>query len=239
MEKRESLFAENFFFESIRYSEAIIASRAEKLRLQPDVYKKPQTFKYATFGDRYRLIFLEYSVGSDLKSMSARFPACVDAYEDYLRCEVHEETDFSSLDDYLISLWLLNFALIFEVEDELVTRLLKCIGNEGRDSLFEKLVSTRVAGRKPAVELAFPTIFDPLARATVAAAAERERLIRQYLESWYKAMKSAYWHDAHKGPDGGGFFGYWAMEVAGVVKAFKVDDAAFRNMRYYPRDLIK
>jgi hypothetical protein len=28
---------------------------------------------------------------------------------------------------------------------------------------------------------------------------------------------------------GGGFFGYWAIEAAGVVKAFHIDGSSFRD----------
>lgn len=31
-------------------------------------------------------------------------------------------------------------------------------------------------------------------------------------------------HECHKGPKDGGFFGFWSIEAAGVVKAFAMDD---------------
>lgn len=238
MNKREPLFDEKFFRDSIEYSETTIQSRAAKLTLHPELYVKPQTFKYATFRDRYRLLFLAYSAGDEIARIAARFPAVVDAYEAYLTCPGHEDTDFSVLDDYLASLWLLSFALIFDVDANLLARLLKCIGNEGKDRLFEKMAAVRVPGRAAATQLMFPQIFKPLDHATAAPAAERGQLVKQYLQSWYKAMKPAYWHDAHKGPQGGGFFGYWAVEVAGTVKAYELDDSSFREMPYYPKDLV-
>jgi len=44
-------------------------------------------------------------------------------------------------------------------------------------------------------------------------------------------------HDSHKGPAGGGFFRYWAIEAAGVVAAFRIDDSTFRDLPCYPKDL--
>jgi hypothetical protein len=47
-----------------------------------------------------------------------------------------------------------------------------------------------------------------------------------------------YWYDAHKGPEGGGFVGYWCFESAAVVKAFGIDDKEIREQQYYPKDLL-
>src|SRR5205807_8050126 len=49
---------------------------------------------------------------------------------------------------------------------------------------------------------------------------EPNKLLAQFLKSWYKNLKDTYWYECHKRPQGGGFFGYWSMEAAGAVKAF-------------------
>ena len=143
------------------------------------------------------------------------------------------------LDRYLVSLWLVSFALIFKVEDALWDRLLACIGNEGRDELFEALVATRTKGRKQANGLLHEKIFRPLFNAVSANGESRDALVKRHLKDWYEALRNAYWHDSHKGSEGGGgFSGYWAVEVAGVVKTFNMDDRAFRDMPYYPREMV-
>jgi Domain of unknown function (DUF1911) len=47
-----------------------------------------------------------------------------------------------------------------------------------------------------------------------------------------------YWYDAHKGPEGGEFVGYWCFESAAVVKACGIDDKEIREQQYYPKDLL-
>jgi hypothetical protein len=144
-----------------------------------------------------------------------------------------------AIDDYVKSLWLLSFALLFDVDQPTLDRLLRCIGNEGKDLLFERLVSTRITGRRAAEKLVWPRPYEPLYRAIGSSPAEKPELLQKFLKSWYKSLKQCYWHECHKGPKGGGFFGYWAIEAAGVAKTFAIDDGAFRDMPYYPRDLVR
>ncbi len=238
MIKREPLMDEAYFASRIARLDDIVAEQNRKLREHPEIYIKPAMFLYTNFRSRYQQIFLGYSLGEDMAQMEARFPAVVETYEIYLRDKEAAATDLADLDEYIVSLWLVGFAILFKVDDASWRRLLACIGNEGRDALFEALVATRTPGRKPAAGLLHAAIFQPLVDAVAAEGSARDALVKRYLKAWYKALKSTYWVDSHKGPKGGGFFGYWAVEVAGVVKAFGMDDTAFRDMPYYPRDLL-
>lgn len=238
MSKREPLMDEAFFVDSLQYIDKIIDSRSTKLREQPELYKKPTTLLWANFRDRYQQIFLGYSLNENVPQLAARFPAVVDAYETYLRDKKAAATDLRDLDEYIVSLWLVSFALLFRVDESLWQRLLACIGNEGRDALFEALIATHGPNRKGAIDLLHPAIFQPLFNAIAAKGESRNAHIKTYLKNWYKSLRATYWIDSHKGPKGGGFFGYWAVEVAGLVAAFQMDDTPFRDMPYYPKDLI-
>jgi hypothetical protein len=59
----------------------------------------------------------------------------------------------------------------------------------------------------------------------------------RFLTAWYPSMHKTYWHDCHKGPEGGGYFGYWCFEAAGAVRTCGLDDHAFRDNLYYPKDM--
>ncbi len=67
---------------------------------------------------------------------------------------------------------------------------------------------------------------------------QQPRMLQDFLKHWYASMKDAYWYDRHKKRITDGFFGYWAFEAVGVVKAFGIDDSTFRDMPYYPKDLL-
>lgn len=238
MNKREPLLIEDFFSARLAYLDRVIGERNEKLARNPEIYTSPREFLWSNFRRRYQQILLGYSLDEDLPGLAERFPVAVEAYEIFLRDREATPTDFRDLDEYVVSLWLVSFALVFGVDDALWKRLLTCVGNEGQDALFEALVDRRSPGRKQASALAYPAIFQPLFHAITASGESRNAFVKNYLEAWYKALKPTYWLDSHKGPKGGSFFGYWAVEVAGVVKAFEMDDTAFRDMPHYPGDLI-
>jgi len=238
MNNRDPLMPPEYFVKRLEYIDESIASRLAKLRDQPEVYKKPQAFLRANFRDRYEQVFMGYSLGEDVRELARRFPAVVDAYEAHIRGPGMTPHVFSDLDRYLVSLWLVSFALIFKVDDALWNRLLACIGNEGQDALYESLVATLTPNRVQAKGLSHPKIFEPLFKAISAKGESRDAFLKRYLKDWYGAFSNTYWHEAHKGPEGGGFFGYWAVEVAGVAAAFNMDDRAFRDMPYYPKDLV-
>jgi hypothetical protein len=66
---------------------------------------------------------------------------------------------------------------------------------------------------------------------------DRNRLMAKFLTAWRPGMSKTYWRDCHRGPEGGGYFGYWCFETAGAVRVFVMDDSAFRDNVYYPKDL--
>ncbi|HEM3533727.1 TPA: DUF1911 domain-containing protein [Streptococcus suis] len=34
------------------------------------------------------------------------------------------------------------------------------------------------------------------------------------------------------------YFGYWALEIAALVKVLNIPDDSFKNHKYYPYDLV-
>ncbi|HEY6336069.1 MAG TPA: PoNe immunity protein domain-containing protein [Alphaproteobacteria bacterium] len=239
MTKREPLMSNDYFDGKIEYLEKSVRDRLRKLQDQPAIYTKPEVFLYANFRNSYQLIFLDYSRGGDIDGLKSKFGPIVSAWERYLACPNSEVNDFSVIDHYVVSLWLLSFALLFGIEAPLLDRLLECIGNEGKDPLFERLVAIRVTARPAAGNLLHPKPYEPLFKAIDASGDSRQALMAQFLKTWYKSLTNTYWYNCHKGPEGGGFFGYWSIEAAAVAKVFAIDDEAFREMPYYPKDLVR
>lgn len=236
MSKREPLMTATYFDELIEFMQSSIEDLEQQLQ-HPERYKKPQILAFSLFFERCQILIARYSRGDDLQDLTQAFPPIVEAWEAYLRCEQHQHTDLSRLDDYVRSLWLVSLALVFDVTSGMWERLLRCIGNEGRDRLYERLVAQRTPGRLAATGLLHPQPYAVLDKAVEAAQAEKAEHMAAFLKRWYGDLAQVDWHDNHKGPDGGGFFGYWAIEAAGVAVAFGIDDSSFRDMPYYPKDL--
>ncbi len=220
--------------ESIASSEALLAEPAQGSAEDEAV------FIYSIFRKRYELLILRYSRGEDIAAIAEDFPAVISAWERYLKMPARQEGSLGEdINDYVCALWLISLAIIFAVNQEIFERLLRCIGAPGQDALLERLIATRIPNRAFGTGLVFPKPYEALYATIDAPSAERPALLKKFLKAWYPAMGSldAYWHNSHKGPEGGGFFGYWCIEAAGVVTTFKIDDSQFRDTPYYPKDL--
>jgi len=240
MTKREPLMDEGYFEQTIAHIEKT-AVRFEAIVEKPDT--KPEQRKrllYSLFRDSYELLLARYSAGEPVADLRAGFETVVRRRERHQQELGRLGNDFSAIDDYVTSLWLVSLGLLLDVGQPIFERLLGCIGNAGRDQLFERLVATRVLGRTEGNTVLFPKPYQTLCDAAKAAGAGRSNLVADFLKSWYPALGKLkiYWHDCHKGPEGGGFVGYWCLEAGAVVKAFGIDDSEFRERPYYPKDLV-
>ena len=65
----------------------------------------------------------------------------------------------------------------------------------------------------------------------------RPENIEKYLRNWYKGMKNNYWYDRHKGRFAS-HFGYWALETGLMTLLFDLDDSSYRDLTFYPKDLV-
>ena len=82
--------------------------------------------------------------------------------------------------------------------------------------------------------------YRPLLKALQAGAErkdEAQKHLEAYLKGWYKGMKDCYWYNRHKGKFAT-HFGYWSFESGLVSVLCGLDDSAFRDMLYYPKDLV-
>ncbi len=204
--------------------------------------QKKMTYQYSLFRETYQHLMIRYSLGDDVLTLDVYFERILTALEKYRNIAVEAAKPsqyifpkFSEFEDYVVSMWLISLAIVLNINEAKFIRLIDCIGNAGEDTLFERLVAARVKSRSLGSHLAFPGVYQSLYKAIDATEPERSQLVCQFLIEWYGNMKSTYWYDCHKGPEGGGFFGYWSLEVAGVVKAFGIDDSAFCDLAHYPR----
>lgn len=69
---------------------------------------------------------------------------------------------------------------------------------------------------------------------------ELEKFLKIYLEkNWYQNLKGTGSYNLHKqAPKYPIFPGYWAFEVAAIVKIKGLDDSSFRDHKYYPDRLV-
>jgi hypothetical protein len=62
--------------------------------------------------------------------------------------------------------------------------------------------------------------------------------MQKFLKGWYKSMRKVYWHDHHKSDGKWGYAGYWCLEAALVTVLYNIDDSSYRDMPFYPKDMV-
>jgi hypothetical protein len=242
MTKREPLMTEAYFDEHIAFVEQVIEEDETDLRNDPAQFTDVASVYFNIF--QYRLFYLIslYSRGYPLESLQKSYLLLLDDWEKQRVADAENvyAGDFQNdISTYVQAIWLLSLAYLLHVNQVNIARLLACVRNEGQDLLFERLVAARPNGtaRKPARKLLYPKAYQSLYDALDAPVEQQAVLMQEFLKNWYKRMSNTGWHNAHLGPDGGSFDGYWCWEAAGVAYAFGIDDSRFRELPYYPKDL--
>jgi hypothetical protein len=241
MSKREPLMEQAYFDDEIKFieGEAFVRfeDRIQNPETKPDHKRK---LLYKLFYDQLKLLFSKYSAGYPIASLGEEFVKVIERRESHQKFMGRLGVEFAAIDDYGQSLWLVSLAILLDADASLFNRVLATNGNEGKDKLYERMVSMKVPGRPAGAKVIFPKPFQTLYEAMVVNESEAPKLVSAFLKTWYAAMGQLgiYWHDNHKGPEGGGFSGYWCLEAAAVVKAFGIDDSEFRDAQYYPKDLV-
>lgn len=239
LRKREPLMYQKYFNRAIVYDGETIGRFETKLAGSTSPAANRARLAYSIFRKRLELLLMRYSSGEDVSGIESDFPLVIESLERYRQIDGHHDMAIDrSLDDYVLALWLVSLALIFKVDTVLFDRLVKCIENTRKDRLLERLIATRISHRSMANHLMWPKQYQVLSEAIDGQIETRSGLFERFLKGWYASMRDTYWYENHKGPNGGGFFGYWCIEAAGVVSAFGFDDAPFSDMPYYPKDIL-
>ena len=86
-------------------------------------------------------------------------------------------------------------------------------------------------------KLAFPKLYKGLFKLTQLSDAQAaKKALIDYIGKWYNLNKDAPWYNNHLKTSS--YRGYWAWEVAAVVKILQIDDSDLKDNPYYPYDMV-
>ena len=158
---------------------------------------------------------------------------------------------FENLLKYYVKTWepresyfdlikVLSLAVLLDVKAEngLIRELIGKIRNAGYQ---DYLVDLLVGALDPSYESRCPgfrrkNTYQPLKDVVEDAAADAVERLKDYLDNqWYGIHKECAWYGSHKTEL---YYGYWSFEAGAVVKILGLDDAALRDQKYYPYDLV-
>ncbi|WP_144965145.1 PoNe immunity protein domain-containing protein [Pseudomonas sp. DE0010] len=197
---------------------------------------------------------LQYSAGAPVELFAEIWPCAMEWAEEYAQCHTayHDSPESGNhltphaalrTEDYwTMALRLTSFGLLTGNAAQM-PRVMQFLdyGNEDkgvRDGLLERLVAPFVTGRGIPPDTATRHLpYRKLFKVFDAAPDKRPPLMAKYLGEWYHASRREPYIDQHGEADVS-FYGYWAWEAAAVTWLLDIDDSSYRDMPFYPRDLL-
>lgn len=105
------------------------------------------------------------------------------------------------------------------------------------DGLLERLVAPWAPGRPQPATTTRNLPYRRLLKVFEASPDRRPALMVTYLQQWYEASRREPYFDQH-GEGDIIFYGYWSWEAAAATVVLGIDDASYRDMAFYPKDLV-
>jgi len=151
------------------------------------------------------------------------------------------EFDKYIIDSCIYMRWLLSLGILLDIPYNTFNILVNLVKRDNiKDKLYDFLIASRVEGWQMSEDL---SIIKPENRIkdiiSIEDKTKCEAELKVYLKrEWYKTYRYFGFYNTHKKPDDMLlFYGYWAFEVAAIVKIKGLDDSSFRDNPYYPQDL--
>ncbi len=186
-------------------------------------------------------IFLKYSMGYPISELRELIVEAMEHKIEGLKLNDDDEMEKASnyIGVYEEGLWMLSLACALKVDPNLIASFkTNWDSMKGKDGLMDAIANPDNTTGK----LIYPKLFDKLLKVFNSPEKDRATLVKDYLGSWYDTMKKSDWHNTHKGVKVNGaanFYGYWCFEAAAVTCVLGIDDTSYRDMPYYPNDMVR
>ncbi|WP_047394098.1 PoNe immunity protein domain-containing protein [Chitinibacter sp. ZOR0017] len=197
--------------------------------------------------DALEHLSIAYSAGNPLDELRAFYPTVLEYWEVYAKYDrIFDDSPEANgrrvphLDLYDFSyhqaLRLICFGLLLGHSD-LMPRWASILDyeNEDPDILLEVLLAPFVPGRRPGVTYTRTLPYKKLQKVFDATPEKRPSLMAKYLDEWYTASRREGYHGLHEAPN---FTGYWSYEAAAITWLLGIDDSSYRDMQFYPSELV-
>lgn len=240
--QREPLRDSAYWQEWIKDCIDAVQERQDKLKVTPFPEKwKKNSITQSLYYDCKRLITLKYSGEASVEEIKDDYPQLIEAWVAYNQniSTGDNKKHLLLTNDYYRVLTLISWGIVFNAPVDLFQKIANHIHSNGEDALIETLLATKLTGRTTTDKLIYPKSFELLYKATQTKGEEQIALVKEYLSNWYKNMKDFINYDAHKAKGEGGFEGYWSFETAAIVVLYNIDDSSFRDMDFYPKDMVE
>jgi hypothetical protein len=238
--KREPLLPEWYYRENLEYKEKstiefekLLAAPTEKFRGQKINLRWTLAYK------SLETLILRYSGGEDVASLKHHAILSLKKFQRYDEQEPDDKFKLWEFDSYQYMMWLISLATLLGLKEWIpqIATWVSINPDDGQDKLAGRLFDCLGVKFPTGDALLHEKPYAHLLLATETQGEEQQKTMTTYLKRWYAGMKDCYWHDLHKQIKAG-FFGYWAFEAGLVTFLWNIDDTPYREMRFYPKDLV-
>jgi len=237
--KREPLLPEHYYQETLKfYEEGLIDPEIDAILASPDADSDHKIkLLWSRVGDALKILIVRYSAGESVQSLR---DDALKTFEHFKKYDQFSNDKFKlwEPDAYQYVMWLLSLAALLGLK-EWVPTIATWISTDPEDG--QDLLVSRLFGQfgisLPGESLVHEKPYAALLRASETQGEAQQQAMTGYLKHWYGGMKDCYWYDRHKRL-AAGFFGYWSFEAGLVTLLWNIDDSSYRDMRFYPKDLV-
>ncbi|WP_167515690.1 PoNe immunity protein domain-containing protein [Pedobacter petrophilus] len=196
---------------------------------------------YTLYMDNLKLLTSKYSAGYNIQELKDNVAQAINWLIKNIEHPEHDKFYLDNLEDYLNLLQLLSLGFLFNINKTVLKNLLNLFEADDKkdgDALLDKIVIFIEPDRPQDNKLQHPKAYQSLFDAINAAKKEQPKLMQNFLKGWYKSMRKCGWHDIHTSQGKSNFNGYWCWESAMVTILCDIDDSSYRDMPFYPKDIV-
>ncbi len=203
------------------------------------------TLNRVMFSDSLKILFYAYGRGDSRNSISDKFDQMSADFLVYSTESRPARGNYAPIKcRYLDGYWRFSTIvsigiLLGDKQDQLKLYFDKC-WQQGQDFLldwFAILANISQDIRLDESNRLHPTYNRYLYDAISLNQDDRSGSLALFLDTFYPKSKRLFWYNAHKDtPEI--YFGYWRFDVAAIVKSLSLDDSAFRDNPFYPKDIL-
>ena len=235
--KREPLLPEHYYRESLEYTENRQIKLEQMLEAPEKFPGHKKQLRWSQVGDALQSLIARYSAGEDVASLKPYANRVFELFQTY-DARTGDKFKLWEPDAYQYVMWLLSLAVMLGLKEWVPTiaTWISTDSDDGQDALVSRLFGS-LGVSLPGDTLIHEKPYADLLRASETQGEAQQQAMADYLKRWYGGMKDCYWYDRHKRLDAG-FFGYWSFEAGLVTLLWNIDDSAYRDMRFYPKDMV-
>jgi len=182
---------------------------------------------------QYDTFIARYSLGTDVTELKPAYNSIVE----------YMAKRWKKSNGYIQMVWALSLGVMFNIEDEIFTELVKLVEKDNpNDLLIDYLITYRhPSWQGTSNNFMFKRPYQATEEIISLAQADKtkslERLKKYVTKEWYRGHSSAGWYDAHKSK-WNIHSGYWSFESGALVKILGLDDSSLIDTQYYPYDMV-